>query len=223
MPTTPDPYCLLAELTYRCPLACPYCSNPLQWSRFDNELDTGTWKRVLREAAELGVVQVHFSGGEPMVRRDLPELVEQARDVDLYSHLSTSATLADERSLSRLRASGLDAIQISLQDAREEASDWIAGGTSFRKKQAAVACARQLGFPVTLNVVLHRHNLATGSNWLIPSTPVGHSGTERRCCRLASSSTRRSTSWRPPASKWETGSRSCTSCPTTSRTIRSPA
>jgi pyrroloquinoline quinone biosynthesis protein E len=151
--------CLLAELTYRCPLHCPYCSNPLELRRYRDELDTDTWKRVLAEAAALGVVQVHFSGGEPLVRRDLPELVRTARQFDLYTHLSTGGTLADEATLERLRDAGLDAVQISLLDARPAANDWLAGAPSFDRKCGAVEAARRLGFPVTLNVVLHRHNL----------------------------------------------------------------
>jgi pyrroloquinoline quinone biosynthesis protein E len=149
----------LAELTYRCPLKCPYCSNPLELKRYRDELDTAGWRRVLAEAAALGVVQVHFSGGEPLVRRDLPELVECARGLDLYTHLSTGGTLADDATLQRLRNAGLDAVQISLLDARPAENDWLAGLASFDKKRRAVAGARRLEFPVTLNVVLHRHNL----------------------------------------------------------------
>ena len=134
---TPNPYSLLAELTYRCPLGCPYCSNPLELSRYDNELDTDTWKRVLSEAAQLGVVQVHFSGGEPLIRRDLLDLVAHARGLDLYSHLSTSAVGADEAKLESLRDAGLDALQISLQDSRQTENDWLAGATSFEKKRRA--------------------------------------------------------------------------------------
>jgi pyrroloquinoline quinone biosynthesis protein E len=155
----PRPLCLLAELTYRCPLQCPYCSNPLELDRYRHELDTVTWQRVLTEAAQLGVVQVHFSGGEPLVRRDLPELVATARSVGLYAHLSTGGTLADDAVLERLRTAGLDAVQISLLDAQAAGNDWLAGRTSFDKKRRAVAVARRLDFPVTLNVVLHRHNL----------------------------------------------------------------
>jgi pyrroloquinoline quinone biosynthesis protein E len=127
--------------------------------RYRDELDTATWQRVLTEAAELGVIQVHFSGGEPLARRDLPVLVEETSQLGLYSHLSTGATLADESALERLRAAGLDALQISLQDAEPEANDWLAGASSFDKKFRAVEAARRLEFPVTLNVVVHRHNL----------------------------------------------------------------
>jgi pyrroloquinoline quinone biosynthesis protein E len=149
----------VAELTYRCPLHCPYCSNPLGLGSYRDELDTATWQRVLAEAAALGVVQVHFSGGEPLARRDLPELVREARRLDLYTHLSTGGTLADEARLRHLREAGLDALQVSLQDARPAENDRLAGAPSFDRKRRAVEAARRLGFPVTLNVVLHRHNL----------------------------------------------------------------
>ena len=150
---------LLAEVTYRCPLQCPYCSNPLELSRYRDELDTATWLRVIREAAELGVIQIHFSGGEPLARRDLTALVREARRCDLYSNLSTGATLADERKLEELREAGLDALQVSVLDPRPATNDWLAGATSFEKKEEAVLAAKRVGFPVTLNVVLHRHNL----------------------------------------------------------------
>jgi len=153
------PLALVAELTYRCPLKCPYCSNPLELGRYRSELDAATWQRVLGEAARLGVVQVHFSGGEPLVRRDLAEIIEEARRLDLYSNLSTGATLADEPMLARLKSAGLDALQISLLDARAAENDWLAGTASFDKKLRAIELARQLEFPITLNVVLHRHNL----------------------------------------------------------------
>jgi pyrroloquinoline quinone biosynthesis protein E len=153
------PLALLAELTYRCPLKCPYCSNPLELDRYRRELDTATWQRVLTEAAALGVVQVHFSGGEPLVRRDLAELIRHARHLDLYSNLSTGATLADRAILESLKEAGLDALQISLLDARPDGNDWLSGAVSFDKKRGTIETARCLGFPVTLNVVLHRHNL----------------------------------------------------------------
>src|SRR4051794_7223422 len=113
MPPTPRPLSLLPELTYRCPLKCPYCSNPLEMRRGRAQADNGAWRRVLAEAAALGVVQVPFSGGEPLARRDLPDLVQEACQVGLYTHLSTGATLADATALQRLRTAGLDALQIS--------------------------------------------------------------------------------------------------------------
>src|SRR4051812_36958756 len=159
MPPLPRPLALLAELTYRCPLHCPYCSNPLELGRYRRELDTATWKRVLAEAAALGVVQVHFSGGEPLVRRDLAELVGAADRLGLYAHLSTGGTLAHEPPLAGLRAAGLGPLQVSLLDARPAENDRLAGTPSFEKKCRAVRLAKQLGLYVTLNVVLHRHNL----------------------------------------------------------------
>ena len=160
MPTTPPrPFALLAEITYRCPLKCPYCSNPLQLARYKHELDTDTWKRVLTEAAALGVVQVHFSGGEPVVRPDLAALVATARKLDLYSNLSTGATLTDGPRLDELKSAGLDSLQISLLDINARSNAWLAGTPSFEKKRLAVELAREREFPVTLNVVLHRHNL----------------------------------------------------------------
>lgn len=153
------PQSLLAELTYRCPLKCPYCSNPLKLQLDQQELDTATWSRVLREAAELGVIQVHFSGGEPLLRHDLAELVAEARRVNLYTHLITSGMGADEPRLKQLRDAGLEALQISMQDSRVAENDWLAGAPSFEQKRRAVETSRRFDFPVTLNVVLHRHNL----------------------------------------------------------------
>lgn len=157
--SNPRPYALLAELTYRCPLKCPYCSNPLNLRLDQRELGTSEWKRVLTEAAELGVIQVHFSGGEPLVRHDLAELVAEARQANLYTHLITSGIGADEAKLTRLRDAGLDALQISMQDSRQMENDFLAGTPSFEQKCGAVAAAKRIGFPVTLNVVVHRHNL----------------------------------------------------------------
>lgn len=153
------PYALLAELTYRCPLKCPYCSNPLNLRLEQRELETKEWSRVFTEAAALGVIQVHFSGGEPLVRRDLDVIVSAANDATLYTHLITSGVGADKPRLERLRDAGLDAIQISLQDANWVENDYLAGAQSFEQKQRAVEAAQKLDFPVTLNVVLHRHNL----------------------------------------------------------------
>lgn len=181
MPPTPRPLALIAELTYRCPLRCPYCSNPLELDRYRAELDTADWQRVLSEAASLGVVQVHFSGGEPLVRRDLVAIVRHARQLDLYSNLSTGATLADEETLQSLKEAGLDALQVSLLDAHPAGNDWLAGRASFAAKSQAVATAQRLGFPVTLNVVLHRHNLdhlddilALARSWDVDQLELAH-------------------------------------------------
>jgi pyrroloquinoline quinone biosynthesis protein E len=153
------PYTLIAELTYRCPLRCPYCSNPLDWARRRNELDTPTWLRVFREAEDMGVVQLNLTGGEPLVRDDVEALVAGARELDLYTNLITSGIpLARER-LEGLRAAGLDNVQISIQDVTAEGSDRIAGTRSFEKKLEVGRWVKELGMPLTLNIVLHRANL----------------------------------------------------------------
>ncbi len=150
---------LTAELTYRCPLQCPYCSNPMRLSEYQPELDTATWSRVLREAAELGVIQAHFSGGEPLLRKDLTEIVSVAREADLYTDLSTSAYTATRERFAALKDAGLDAIQVSLLDSEKEGNDFVGNAESFDKKVNAIQWAKELEFPVSLNVVLHRHNL----------------------------------------------------------------
>src|SRR5215475_7874680 len=113
------PLGLLAELTHRCPLGCPYCSNPLALDRRDDELDTATWARVFREAADLGVLQVHLSGGEPAARRDLPDITGSAHEAGLYTNLITSAVGLTPPTLSALADAGLDHVQISIQDSDE--------------------------------------------------------------------------------------------------------
>ncbi len=157
---TPRPYSLLCELTYRCPLQCPYCSNPLDFARHTGELDTEEWKRVLTEAAALGVVQSNFSGGEPLLRPDVAEIVRHARQLGLYTNLSTGGTLLTERLAGQLRDAGLDSLQVSIQDADAENSDRLAGGApSFEKKIRAARLVKKTGFSLTLNVVLHRQNI----------------------------------------------------------------
>ncbi len=153
------PYTLIAELTYRCPLRCPYCSNPVDYARHGAELDTGTWLRVLREAEALGVVQVNLTGGEPLARADLEALIEGARRLDLYVSLITSGIPMTRERLARCRALGLDAVQLSIQDVTAAGSDRIAGRRAFDRKRAVAGWVKTLGLPLTLNVVLHRDNL----------------------------------------------------------------
>ena len=154
------PLALLAELSHRCPLQCPYCSNPLELERASGELDTATWKRVLDEAATLGVHQVHFSGGEPTVRKDLEDLVEHATDVGLYSNLITSAVLLDEPRLQRLADLGLEHVQVSFQDTESSNADRIGGLSGGHKKKIEVAhLVRKIGLPLTVNAVVHRQNI----------------------------------------------------------------
>jgi pyrroloquinoline quinone biosynthesis protein E len=154
------PYTLVAELTYRCPLRCVYCSNPVEVARQGRELDTATWKRVLAEAEELGVVQLHLTGGEPLLRDDLEALVEEARARQLYSNLITSGMPLDFPRLQGLAALGLDAVQISFQDVLPEVADRIAGRAALAAKEEAAAWTRALGLPLTVNVVIHRENVA---------------------------------------------------------------
>ncbi len=152
------PLALLAELTHRCPLQCPYCSNPLALER--GELDTASWQRVLDEAAALGVLQVHFSGGEPTARRDLDALIAHAAKRKLYSNLITSGVLVDGARARALADAGLDHVQISVQGREPVAADRVAGYRGAQaKKRTACAHVRKAGLPLTINAVMHRHNL----------------------------------------------------------------
>lgn len=157
--TAPRPYTLVAELTYRCPLRCPYCSNPLDWAKRRDALATEDWLRVLREAEALGVVTVNLSGGEPLLREDLVTIVREARALDLYTTLITSGIPCTEARLRALAQAGLDAVQLSLQDVHEEGCDRIAGTRSFLQKRAFANWTKALGLPLTLNIVLHRANI----------------------------------------------------------------
>jgi len=153
------PISMLAEVTHRCPLHCVYCSNPQALIRRDAELPTETWLRVLDEAAELGVLQVHLSGGEPLARPDLAALVERATRLELYSNLITSGVGLTRDRVRALRDAGLGSCQLSLQAADPELSQSIAGGDFWRRKLAAAGHVRDAGLPLSVNVVLHRHNL----------------------------------------------------------------
>src|SRR4029453_8995273 len=150
------PYALLAEITYRCPLHCPYCSNPTQ-ARNDQELTTNEWTRVIREAGALGILQIGFSGGEPLVRRDLPDLVRAAREAHLYTNLITSV-IAFDRVVS-LRNAGLDSVQLSFQSDSPDLADEIAGARAHRHKLDAAAKIREAGIPLSLNFVIHLRNI----------------------------------------------------------------
>jgi len=156
---TDRPTTLLAELTHRCPLHCPYCSNPLELMRAETELTTDEWKRVFSEARSLGVLQLGLSGGEPLLRKDLEDLAAHARSVGLYSTLVTSGLGLTRSRAERLKEIGLEHIQISIQDSDPEVAERIAGVRSVRHKQAAAQLVRELGFAFTVNVVLHRANL----------------------------------------------------------------
>jgi pyrroloquinoline quinone biosynthesis protein E len=159
-PRIDPPLALLAELTHRCPLACPYCSNTIELERASAELAEQEWRRVLGEAAALGVLQVHFSGGEPMARRDLLALIGTANEHGLYGNLITSGTLGGDRELKAFAAAGLKHVQLSFQDFAPDNNDRIAGlPGAHAKKTRFAAAVRAAGLPLTLNMVVHRQNL----------------------------------------------------------------
>jgi len=155
----PVPLGLVAELTYRCPLHCPYCSNPVDLAAYRDELTTSEWRRVLDEARELGVLQVHLSGGEPLARRDLTDLVAHAHRLGMYTSLVTSGVPLTETRFAGLAAAGLDHVQLSVQDESAATADAIAGVRAHDRKLAAAAMVTGHGLPLTLNVVLHRDNI----------------------------------------------------------------
>lgn len=153
------PYTLIAELTHRCPLRCLYCSNPVALAPRASELETHHWVRVLEEAEALGVLQVTLTGGEPLLRDDLEELVAAARKLDLYTTLITSGVPLDRPRLERLKHAGLDAIQLSIQDVDPAAARRICGGDFTDKKSAVLRWIAELELPLTLNAVIHRENI----------------------------------------------------------------
>jgi PqqA peptide cyclase len=156
---TPRPYTLVAELTHRCPLACAYCANPTMLVPRGDELDTRTWCRVLDEAAALGVLQVHLTGGEPLARTDLELIVAAARRAGLYTNLITSGVPLTSARLDALVAAGLDAVQLSLQDVDEDAAERMAGAPVAARKLDVARWVKGRRLPLTLNVVLHRDNV----------------------------------------------------------------
>ncbi|MGW6917028.1 pyrroloquinoline quinone biosynthesis protein PqqE [Kitasatospora sp. NPDC054939] len=156
----PAPLGLIAELTHRCPLQCTYCANPVELDRHRDEFGTDDWRRILDRAAQLGVLQVHFTGGEPLLRRDLVDLVAHARRAGHYTNLVTSGVpLAADR-VAALVDAGLDHVQLSLQDADLRTADAVAGRPAHHRKLAAAALLTGHGLPLTVNAVLHRGNLA---------------------------------------------------------------
>ena len=158
MPLIPRPYALLAELTHSCPLQCVYCSNPVDLVPAIAELPTESWLRVINQAASLGVLQIHLSGGEPLARSDLPSLVRAARLAGTYTNLITSGIGMTPRRAEALRAAGLDSVQLSFQGDTAE-GDSVAGISAHESKLAAAKLVRSLAWPLTVNVVLHRQNI----------------------------------------------------------------
>src|SRR5215469_13372929 len=154
-----NPLGLIAELTHRCPLHCVYCSNPLELTAREDELSTEVWSRIFREAAEAGVLQIDFTGGEPLARPDLTELVRRARAAGLYVNLITSGLPLDEARLDELVAAGLDHIQLSFQGAREEIANEISGTKAHAQKLRVLDWLKNRRVALTLNFVIHRRNI----------------------------------------------------------------
>ena len=232
------PMGLVAELTHRCPLQCPYCANPVALQRSGSELDTATWRRVLQEAAALGVLQLHFSGGEPTARKDLLELVQTAATLGLYSNLITSGVLLDEPAVDRLARAGLDHVQISLQDAAPDSADRIGGfASSHARKLAAARAVTQAGLALTLNFVVRRQNVTRVFRHARYRRGVGRrTGGDRACAisRLGVAQSRRAAPSRAELDgvttiveaarrRLKAGSSSTTWFPTTMHGARRPA
>jgi len=153
------PLWLLAELTYRCPLHCAFCYNPVDFASHDAELDTDTWCDVMTQARKLGAAQIGFSGGEPLLRDDLEALVEHARALGFYTNLITSGVGLNEARIARLKTAGLDHIQLSLQDSTRELNDFLTSTRTFELKQRVARLIKAYDYPMVLNCVLHRYNL----------------------------------------------------------------
>ncbi|MFT5591107.1 MAG: pyrroloquinoline quinone biosynthesis protein E [Bradyrhizobium sp.] len=158
-PVPTPPYWLLAELTYRCPLHCAFCYNPVNYESVRNELSTAGWFTVMQQARALGAVQLGFSGGEPLLRDDLEELVTEAHRLGFYTNLITSGVGLTESRLAALKQAGLDHIQLSFQDSTKELNDFLSSTKTFDLKKKVAALIKQFDYPMVLNCVLHRHNL----------------------------------------------------------------
>ena len=158
-PNPGPPLWLLAELTHRCPLHCAFCFNPVDFARHDQELATADWLRVLSEARALGAVQCGFSGGEPMLRDDLEEIVAHAHRLGFYTNLLTSGVGLTPERAARLKQAGLDHVQLSFQDSTREANDFLSHTKTFDLKMRVARLIKENGWPMVLNVVLHRLNI----------------------------------------------------------------
>jgi pyrroloquinoline quinone biosynthesis protein E len=168
------PVGLLAELTHRCPLQCPYCSNPLELERVNSELTTEQWQDVMRQAAELGVLQIHLSGGEPTVRKDLEDIVEVAAEVGLYTNLITAGVTLTRDRLKRLKELGLDHVQLSIQDVDDVNAEKISAyKNGLAKKREVGAWVRELQMPLTINAPIHRLNIENLPNIIDFAVEIG--------------------------------------------------
>ena len=168
------PIGLLAEITHRCPLQCPYCSNPVALEAPADELTLAEWSRCFDEAAALGILQLHVSGGEPLVRADAPEIVRAARKAGLYTNLITAAVNLSPARADALAEAGVDHVQVSLQDAEPAGCARITGAPkAFDRKLAAMRLVRERDIPLTLNAVVHRHNLGSVARMIDLAIEVG--------------------------------------------------
>ena len=167
------PRWLLAELTYACTLQCPYCSNPVDYSQYPTELSTEDWKRVLTEARKMGAVQLGLSGGEPLARTDLAEIVHHASGLGYYSNLITSGYGLTEARIVELKEAGLDHIQVSIQASTQELNDHIAGTKSYSHKQDVARLVKKHGYPMVLCVVIHRQNIHQMADILAMASELG--------------------------------------------------
>jgi len=154
-----NPLWLLAEVTYKCPLHCVFCYNPVDYTRYGPELDTQAWLKVLREGRELGATQLGFSGGEPLMRDDLEVMVGEARRLGYYSNLITSGIGLSEKRIAAFKEGGLDHIQLSFQDSTREMNDFLSSTKTFELKKRVAELIQKYDYPMVLNVVLHRHNI----------------------------------------------------------------
>ncbi len=168
------PVGMLCELTHRCPLQCPYCSNPLELERVNTEMTTAEWQSVMRQAASLGVLQIHLSGGEPTARKDLEAIVQVATEVGLYTNLITAGVTLTKERLKKLADLGLDHVQLSIQDVDPENADRIAaykGGMA--KKIEVAAWVKEFDLPLTINAPIHRQNIHNVSRIIDFAVEVG--------------------------------------------------
>jgi pyrroloquinoline quinone biosynthesis protein E len=168
------PVGLLAELTHRCPLQCPYCSNPVELEGAKNELTTEEWCSVMRQAGEMGILQVHLSGGEPCARKDLEEIVKAASEAGLYTNLITAGVTLKRDRLETLQKLGLDHVQVSFQDVDPAGADKIgAYPNALQKKLDVARWVTELGMPLTVNAPIHRHNIHNVPRYIDMSVELG--------------------------------------------------
>ncbi len=178
MTAVDPPYSLLAELTHACPLQCAYCSNPIELQARELELTTSDWKRVITEAAKLGVLQIHFSGGEPLMRQDLEDVVAWANQNELYSNLITSGIGLTKKRIQALTQAGINSIQISLQDSDDDSMAPVVGSKFLQPKLNACSLVRESNIPLSINIVIHKHNIERLESMVLQAVQHGASRIE---------------------------------------------